>query len=505
MRFTIFRRLLIMGIIYIVSITLAVCVGMYLFARHSMFETIGHEARIVAAFSTNVTDDIEAWKQLQERQGNALRLTIVDPSGAVLYESERSMAGMDNHSSRPEVDQAFTDGESFGERVSATMGVSTYYYAVKAPNGYVIRVATEASGLQRYLYGGFFVALVLAALYMLGLYCVARRMSLDIVKPIEVAFTGWTHKRGNRVLHHLSQTHVELDPLIKTLEKQQDELNDYISSETKRRREFSANIAHELKTPLTTISGYAELLKSGYVQTTEEAAALGEKVYSASQRMLVTIESILHLSEIESHMWKDRLSSVNLTNIWMQAWRMIQEKHPNANITFEIKGSAPAVEGHPSLLLEVATNLLDNAVKYSKISAPNNGSNGVNSFNDSNNGTGAAEMATVEGINANDASSLIGVPNEDIHNHIVLTLSIDHGYSKMVLSDTGIGIPVAKVNRIFERFYRVDPSRAQKVVGTGIGLALVKHIVDVHKGTIDVQSVEGQGATFTVELPFVVK
>jgi two-component system phosphate regulon sensor histidine kinase PhoR len=460
MRITIFRRLLSMGVLYILSITILVCIGMFFFTRNAVLETIGHEARTVAAFSTNVANDAEAWKSIQQHNDRHLRLTIIDPSGAVLYESERSAAGMDNHKDRPEIKAAFETGESHGERMSATMGVSTFYYAVKAPNGYVIRVATEASSLQTYLYGGFLVAFLLTVIYIISLYYVARRMSEDIVKPIEAAFRGWTHKRGTRVLKHLSQSYVELEPLVETLQKQQTELNDYISSETKRRQEFSANIAHELKTPLTTISGYAELLKAGYVNSVEESLSLGEKIYNASQRMLGTIESILHLSEIEADMWGDLLTAVDAKSVWQQAWKIVETKDQvkQNQVTFAIAGDIPQVEGHPSLLLEMAVNLLDNAVKYSK---------------------------------PGDA------------NAINLTLSQDGGMAKMVLTDVGIGIPADKVNRIFERFYRVDPSRNNaKVSGTGVGLALVKHIVDVHKGTIEVASEEGHGTTFTVEIPF---
>lgn len=176
--------------------------------------------------------------------------------------------------------------------------------------------------------------------------------------------------------------------------------------------------------------------------------------------MLGTIESILHLSEIEADMWGDLLTAVDAKSVWQQAWKIVETKDQvkQNQVTFAIAGDIPQVEGHPSLLLEMAVNLLDNAVKYSK---------------------------------PGDA------------NAINLTLSQDGGMAKMVLTDVGIGIPADKVNRIFERFYRVDPSRNNaKVSGTGVGLALVKHIVDVHKGTIEVASEEGHGTTFTVEIPF---
>ena len=454
MRYRIFKRMLSVGIVFILTITFVICMGTFWFSRQNLLDSMGHEARTVAAFGTNVEQDAVAWERLQERQRGVFRLTIVNPSGVVLYESNRDVKGMDNHGDRPEVMDAFLKGESFSERTSATLGISSYYYAVKSPNGNVVRIATEASSLTSYLHGAFLIAFVIALIYISFVYYMAHRITSDIVKPIDEAFRAWTHKRGRKVLSHLSTTYMELDPLLSLLEKQQDEIDHYVAEETKRRREFSSNIAHELKTPLTSISGYAELLKEGYFKTSQEASNLGSKIFTSSKQMLETIENILHLSEVEAHMWESMLVRVDVKDIWKRAWATVEHKYPGAKVAFFLNGDAKPVKGHTSLLTEMATNLLENAIKYGKET-----------------------------------------------NRIELTLDDDGDMTRMTLTDEGIGIPKEQIERIFERFYRVDASRNKGIAGTGIGLSLVKHIVEIHHGTIRVESEEGKGTTFIVELP----
>ncbi len=454
MRYRIFKRMLSVGIVFILTMTFVICMGMFWFSRQSLLDSMGHEARTVAAFWTNVEQDAVAWEKLQERQGGLFRLTIVEPSGVVLYESNSDVKGMDNHGDRPEVVEAFQKGESHIERTSATLGISSYYYAVKSPNGNVVRIATEASSLTSYLHGAFLIAFVIALIYISFVYYMAHHITSDIVKPIDEAFRAWTHKRGRKVLSHLSTTYMELDPLLSLLEKQQDELDHYVAEETKRRREFSSNIAHELKTPLTSISGYAELLKEGYFKTSQEASNLGSKIFTSSKQMLETIENILHLSEVEAHMWESMLVRVDVKDIWKRAWATVEHKYPGAKVAFFLNGDAKPVKGHTSLLTEMATNLLENAIKYGKET-----------------------------------------------NRIEVTLDDDGDMTRMTLTDEGIGIPKEQIERIFERFYRVDASRNKGIAGTGIGLSLVKHIVEIHHGTIRVESEEGKGTTFIVELP----
>ena len=453
MRYTIFKRLLGMGVVYILILTLLICTGLFAFWRHSLYERLGHEARIVAAFSTQTEADALEWQKLQIRAGNKMRLTIVQPDGTVVYESERPADGMSNHGQRPEVVEALATGEGYGSRTSETIGTSTYYYAARAANGNIIRVATEAPGIDFYLYGAFLVVFALSTTYLIGVYYMARRITHEIMRPIDEAFKAWTRKRGTKVLRRLSMTYAELDPLFELLEKQQDEMDRYIRQETERRREFSANIAHELRTPLTTISGYAEILKEGYVKSGDEAAVLGGKIYSSAKRMLDTVESILHLSEIEEHLWQSMLTDVDLRTVWERAVQSIRTKY-GESVRLELSGEDIKVKGHEALLEELAYNLLDNAVKYG------------------------------------DETNRIRVRMEETDAEV-----------RIIVSDTGRGIPKHKQERIFERFYRVDESREGSSRGNGIGLALVKHIVEIHEGSVRVSSAEGQGSIFTVVFP----
>ena len=219
------------------------------------------------------------------------------------------------------------------------------------------------------------------------------------------------------------------------------------------RREFTANVSHELKTPLHAISGYAELLKSGLVQSAD-AAGFYEKIYTEAQRLIALVEDILRLSRLDEGAADMEWISVDLFSELKHTALELQNSAELAGVTLDIRGPGAMLSGIPQLHKAILFNLLDNAIKY--------------------NHRGGCVTATVE----------------NRENSVVLTVT-----------DTGMGIPEAHQERIFERFYRVDKSHSKEVGGTGLGLSIVKHAVQILRADLRLSSSPGNGTTITVEFP----
>ena len=222
----------------------------------------------------------------------------------------------------------------------------------------------------------------------------------------------------------------------------------------KMRREFSANVSHELKTPLTSISGFAEIIANGMYQNEQDIKLFGNRILTESHRMMSLIDTIMHLSKVEETETTIKWKPVEVSSLVRYARDLIEPQAAKKGITVKLDLIPLYVYGNPALLSELVMNLLDNAVKY-------------------NRENGQVEVALTK-----------------VDDRVVLTVS-----------DTGIGIPEDKQERIFERFYRAEESRNKATGGSGLGLSICKHIVENHKGTLQISSKEGEGATFIITLP----
>ena len=218
------------------------------------------------------------------------------------------------------------------------------------------------------------------------------------------------------------------------------------------RREFTANVSHELKTPLHAISGYAELLKSGLVQP-EDVGHFSEKIYGEAQRMTRLVEDILKLSRLDEGAGVMPREPVELYALAQDVVRSLEESTRKAQVAISLTGSPVTLVGVPQLLSGIVMNLCTNAIKYNR--------------------PGGRVEVTV----AREGDSAV-----------------------LTVLDTGIGIPAEHQDRIFERFYRVDKSHSKSVGGTGLGLSIVKHAVLIHGGSIDLESRENVGTTIRVHL-----
>ncbi|MEL7624673.1 MAG: ATP-binding protein [Clostridiales bacterium] len=219
------------------------------------------------------------------------------------------------------------------------------------------------------------------------------------------------------------------------------------------RREFSANVSHELKTPLTTIYGYAEMLDGGMVKEEDKPAFYGHMKEEAA-RMIALIENILLISKLDEKAGQELLEEVDLAAVINETVESLSPKAAAGNVTFRISAEKAVMQANRSQMYELFYNLIDNAIKYNK------------------------------------PGGLIS-----------LTLLNTGDQLKLTVADTGIGIPQEVQDRVFERFYRVDLSRSKKTGGSGLGLSIVKHIVMAHHGRIELKSQVGQGTEIIVYFP----
>lgn len=219
------------------------------------------------------------------------------------------------------------------------------------------------------------------------------------------------------------------------------------------RREFSANVSHELKTPLHTISGCAELMKNDMVRS-EDIPKFSEQIYTEAQRMIALIEDIIKLSHLDEGAEDMKREKVDLHSIAEGVAISLADKANMADVTVDVTGSSAVLYGIPQLLHGIIYNLCDNAIKY------------------------------------NQQGGSVSIDIKSNTNSVILTVA-----------DTGIGIPEEHRKRIFERFYRVDKSHSRAVGGTGLGLSIVKHAASLHNANISVQSIVDGGTTVTVIFP----
>lgn len=221
----------------------------------------------------------------------------------------------------------------------------------------------------------------------------------------------------------------------------------------KLRREFSANVSHELKTPLQSILGYAEIMKNGLVKDEDKQRFL-ERIHAEAGNMIELIQNIMELSRLDENKTLDEFEDVDLLKFAQSVTLRLKHKAQTKGVTLNVSGSSACVCGVQSILSEVLYNLVDNSIKYNK-------------------DNGKVDVKVLDG-------------SEEV------TVSV---------SDTGIGIGAADRERVFERFYRADKSHSKEIGGTGLGLSIVKHGVLFHKGRVELESEPGVGTTITFVLP----
>ena len=393
------------------------------------------------------------------------RFTLIDADGTVLFDSKNTAVIYDaagevcgvmksdlpSHADRPEFRQAMADGSASITRESETLQQETHYYAVRidTPEGaQVLRVSEDVANIWGLsadtlplLFGA--VVLILAAATLFSWWLTHR-----MVQPI------------NHLAEHLDTIEAdvpyeELIPLARTIQTDRKLRED---NETLR-REFTANVSHELKTPLTSISGYAELIETGMAKPAD-VPTFAARIHKEAQRMIALVSDILQLSELDSTQASQsrekpvEMAPVDLAALLKETAQNMTVNARKAYVTLQYSAQPATVQGSKDLLAELATNLCDNAIRYNQPGG-----------------------------------------------HVELRCGTGPDGPWLQVEDNGIGIPQDSQARVFERFYRVDKSRSKATGGTGLGLAIVKHIALLHHARIDLQSQVGSGTTIKVTFP----
>ena len=404
-------------------------------------------------FKGRVMDDLEAYGRMfaVEMNGEAetqsalhsleedIRVTLVHADGTVYYDNFADPNAMDNHADRPEIRQALENGSGSDIRNSSTVDQSAFYYAVRLKNGDVMRLAQEASNIWSVYFRSMPLIMLLAA----GMACVslylAHLLTARLVQPIE------------RMTAHLNNVsgvarYPELEPFMDMIEQQHEE----ILRSANMRVEFTANVSHELKTPLTSISGYAELIESGMAQG-EQAKTFAAEIHKSANRLLTLINDIIRLSQMDAPMPDLKFEPVDLAQIAANTFEQLEMSARKADVTLQLDAKPAMVEADRQMMDELLYNLCDNAIRY----------------------------------NVHGGSVKLEV--RPIRDKVIVCVQ-----------DTGIGISPENQEHVFERFYRVDKSRSKASGGTGLGLAIVKHIAVKHNAQIELESELGRGTKISV-------
>lgn len=367
------------------------------------------------------------------------RITWIAEDGEVLYDSTGEAGVLENHATRPEIIEAFEKGSGERVRNSDTVGERMFYCAKKLSDGTVIRASKTYNNAFRAAMAVLPIMSILALAIMTFAWYLSKTQVKKLIQPIN---------RLDLENPLAEDIYEELTPLLERIDKQNKE-KDAIAN---MRKEFSANVSHELKTPLTSISGYAEIMMNGLVPE-QHMKNFSERIYKEARRLMDLIEDVIKLSRLDEGRVEVEKEEVDLYLMCRDIVSRLSVVAAKKNVRVELTGEQVTYKGIRRVLDEMIFNICDNAIKYNK-------ENGLVSV---------WVGETLEGI-------------------------------KIIVNDTGIGIPKEHQDRIFERFYRVDKSHSKESGGTGLGLSIVKHGAMLHNIMIDVESEVGIGTK--VEMRF---
>ena len=552
MRKKIFKNMCLLALVTILLSSLLVTIVYYANSDARMKSEVREETRFVRG-----AVELSGQDYLATVENTANRITLIDTDGTVLYDNQADPATMENHSDREEFQEASMAGAGEATRISDTIAEQTFYYAVKLQNGQVLRVAATTDSV--------FAAVLAVLPWILGVEVLvavctvlfSNFLTKKIVAPINRL--DLDHPADNEIydelsplLGKISRQNEVIAQQMKSLREKQEEFTsitenmsegflvldnntDILSYNTsalrllgaeavpaeshvsalalnrsagfrsavdgalagKRseqlvrqggrccqvmanpvlrdgevegavvvilditereerenlRREFTANVSHELKTPLTSISGFAEIIKNGIVKP-EDIPRFAGNIYEESQRLVTLVDDILNLSRLDEADVQLEREDFDLSSLARDVAGRLKASAKKNGVVITVIGDKAEINGVKSIVDEMVFNLVDNAVKYNK-------QNG----------------------------------------RVTVTVDRSSDGTALTVTDTGIGIPQADVDRVFERFYRVDKSHSKEIGGTGLGLSIVKHGAAFHNAKVSLQSTEGEGTTVRLVFP----
>ena len=552
MRKKIFKNMCLLALVTILLSSLLVTIVYYANSDARMKSEVREETRFVRG-----AVELSGQDYLATVENTANRITLIDTDGTVLYDNQADPATMENHSDREEFQEASTAGAGEATRISDTIAEQTFYYAVKLQNGQVLRVAATTDSVFAAVLAVLPWILGVAVLVAVCTVLFSNFLTKKIVAPINRL--DLDHPADNEIydelsplLGKISRQNEVIAQQMKSLREKQEEFTsitenmsegflvldnntDILSYNTsalrllgadaapaeshvsalalnrsagfrsavdgalagKRseqlvrqggrccqvmanpvlrdgevegavvvilditereerenlRREFTANVSHELKTPLTSISGFAEIIKNGIVKP-EDIPRFAGNIYEESQRLVTLVDDILNLSRLDEADVQLEREDFDLSSLARDVAGRLKASAKKNGVVITVIGDKAEINGVKSIVDEMVFNLVDNAVKYNK-------QNG----------------------------------------RVTVTVDSSSDGTALTVTDTGIGIPQADVDRVFERFYRVDKSHSKEIGGTGLGLSIVKHGAAFHNAKVSLQSTEGEGTTVRLVFP----
>ena len=401
------------------------------------------ECRVVRASLRG--DDTDVMRLTAFDSGD-VRVTLVGTDGTVLYDNQNSVASMPNHADRPEIAEALSDGTGSAERDSETSGYVSVYRAIRLANGNVLRLAVDRDGAAAAVRHDLLLVCAVVLVIIAVCWAASRLVADRLVSPILAI---------DPAEPDAAVTYVEIEPLVERISEQVEELR----GADLMRREFTSNVTHELKTPLSSISGASELIRDGIARP-EDVPEFAGRIYDEAHHMTELVNDILTLSKLDESERSGDASllgapePVNLLHVAREVATRLAPVAEKTGVSITAAGEACVVQGYPRLLDELVYNLCDNAIRY------------------------------------NHEGGWVDV-----------SVSLEDECPLLVVADSGSGISTEQQAKVFERFYRGEQSRSRETGGTGLGLAIVKHAATLHGAALTLDSEPGHGTTVCVRFP----
>ena len=378
---------------------------------------------------------LDSEEKLSEFAFSGFRITLIDKDGNVKFDNNADVSEMNNHLNRPEIQQALNSGYGSYTRYSDTLKTEDYYYAMLLDDGNILRVSIAASSVFADFEKAVPIIAVILVILMFFAVIFSVVLSGKILNPLKKMLTQLDDPD---ITSDPKKVYPELVPIVKEIQVQR-------NKQENMRQEFTANVSHELKTPLTSISGYAEIIETGMAKG-DDVTKFAGKIRHEAKRMLVLISDIIKLSKLDADEI-DLTENIDLSSVVDEVCEHLQDSAEKLGIRIYREGSSEIFKGNSTEIYELVYNIVDNAIKYNR---PN-------------------------------GSIKIALENK-----------------KLIVSDTGIGISEKDQKRMFERFYRADKSRSRATGGTGLGLSICKHVAEHHHAKIVVESTVNVGTIFSI-------
>ncbi|MBQ8638684.1 MAG: GHKL domain-containing protein [Lachnospiraceae bacterium] len=401
-------------------------------------------------------------EQYQETLEERYRFTLIDQNGTVVADTGvRDVSQMENHRERPEVQDAMNDGIGYESRFSDTFATSMIYAAIYSKkNQDILRLSQETAAMSQILLmtvevflSSFLISLALAAV-------LTARLTRSITSPLmEIAKEMSEFEDGYHVFHFRKYPYKELNIIADTTTSMSNHVREAFQKREKEkqvRQEFFSNASHELKTPLTAIRGYAELLQSGMAQDEDTKNMFLNRIHREVEGMTELVNDILKISRLETKETTPCMETLQVTVLAEEIVSKLQPAAAAAGVSIQMKCESAEFYMNRTHFEEIVSNLISNAIKY------------------------------------NQSDGRVNLDVRRQKDRLVIEVE-----------DTGIGISPEDQSRVFERFFRVDKGRSKRIGGTGLGLSIVKHTVGYYGGSITLRSKPGEGSCFTVTLPLI--